>query len=386
MTAIDNNDTPTLHPDGIYPRGTEVIVAQDATIASGAEAYVRIRGQRCIIVSDGLDPDGDYKVALASDDAIVGWAHPRHVTLASRQAQPEHHPSGTRVWVAEGARTARGRSGFEGAWAVVVSGPDSSGDYFVRRESDDSHTWVHRESLSLTAPEPEAAEPQTFAANTRVWIASDARSAGGPSHLQGMWGEVLSGPDDSGDYFVRDAADPARTAWVRKEDLSLTDPASGTSTTEPDVAEALRAYVREMEERWETLSEALNEKADEQDWCSDFESVVRPLGLPGRTRMAYDVDVTVTIEYTLDESNTSTDFDRALSEEVGHEIGHFSGTISVEIPITVHIGGVSDSDEAEGEVDSEHIEARLDAMGVSYDGIVDWDVRSSSACHDTSHN
>src|SRR5690606_33807142 len=58
---------------------------------------------------------------------------------------------------------------------------------------------------------------------------------------------------------------------------------------------------------WSSLSEALNEKAEEQAWCGDFEAVVEPLGFPGRNArevewcvdVSREVQVTETVTYTV---------------------------------------------------------------------------------------
>lgn len=71
-----------------------------------------------------------------------------------------------------------------------------------------------------------------------------------------------------------------------------------------------------LNERKDTYSDALNELAEDNGWCSEFESVVQTLGFPGRDEMAKDYSVELEVTFSMTDSGPSSWMDRRVETEV----------------------------------------------------------------------
>lgn len=110
---------------------------------------------------------------------------------------------------------------------------------------------------------------------------------------------------------------------------------------------------------FEELNEALNELADDNDWCSDYESIIEPLGMTGRNKdKNYTVDVDV--DFTFTDEDPSSEFDEEAARRHGIDglvIKMAEYTASVRV--SIYTGEVSGGDAARDYVDSQVLEEHL---------------------------
>lgn len=130
-------------------------------------------------------------------------------------------------------------------------------------------------------------ETRSFAANAlynihgRVYIAlSNNRE------LVPLVGDRSSPITPSADTLVTHIADPKTDEWVMRMVQALTN----TNTDYLNEQRSLSALQRYHE----LLGEALLEKAEEKDWCSEYDEFADEWGLPRRTR-SYEVSVQFTV-------------------------------------------------------------------------------------------
>lgn len=303
------------------------------------------------------------------------------------------YAGGTRVYVDPVATFHLGLAAEEvrGKWGEVISPPNDQGDYSVRPEGESISFFVSAQHVR-TSEEVEGTEPETepevdmqaLGENARVWIVEGARYSQGPviPERTGRWGTTTRTIDSDGDYFISLEGDAgAAYTYVRWQDLRLEEPDS------EKVANELRAAIAKMNAQWDALNEALNEKANDQDWCSEFESIVQPLGFTGRVpeNKCYTVDVNVTFTHQVTYDDSSRDFDSHVRELLGggSDLNSFTLDIEASHTASIHISSdvVRDSnlcceDCIKEYIDESLVQSALDDEGVWYSSIEDYEVSS----------
>lgn len=100
--------------------------------------------------------------------------------------------------------------------------------------------------------------------------------------------------------------------WVKAAPSPAVHP---EGPVDPEISSRLEL----MTERKGTYSDALNQLAEEQDWCSEYESVVQPLGYPGRAEEAKDYAVTLSVTFAMEDDGPSAWMDRRVETEIFHD-------------------------------------------------------------------
>jgi len=152
------------------------------------------------------------------------------------------------------------------------------------------------------------------------------------------------------------------------------------TTPEPDserTANALYSTMTTESGAFTALNEAMNELADEHDWCSDYESIIEPLGMEGRVQEK-DWLVEVDVTFTFDDENPSGEFDeRAATRHAVDGLTITNASYSATARISIYVDDTSEQG-ARDYIDSSEIEERLQNM-MSHASSVDvsnWDIYS----------
>lgn len=125
-------------------------------------------------------------------------------------------------------------------------------------------------------------------------------------------------------------------------------------------------------------SDALNELADEESWCPEFEQVVQPMGFPGRDRTrSYTVEVSVDFEW--DNDDPSSRMDRNVESSLFYDnISNLSltsmrmtGTVRTSILVEeVRVAGGDVEEAIREELSKDAVKDRLEDM---MDGTIEVD-------------
>jgi hypothetical protein len=166
---------------------------------------------------------------------------------------------------------------------------------------------------------------------------------------------------------------PEHRAWVKAHfaEPSLTEEqlhAAAEQVTD------LRTELAREQEKFAAFGDALNEMADDHDWCASYDTIVRDLGLPGRER---DYWVEVEAEVTIEDNDPSS----RLDERLGYEYGASISATYVEVrgKVTVRVGSItaSSAENAQENVSEEDVQSELDNMFSADISLGDWEVTNS---------
>lgn len=115
-----------------------------------------------------------------------------------------------------------------------------------------------------------------------------------------------------------------------------------------DRARLFRQKIREFNTHWEGLGDALNELADDADWCSEYEDVVRPLGMEGReSNEQRDYEVTVSVQGSFEWDSPSSRLDMAIEDYLDGTMANVSTSnirVHGSFAVVVRIEEVSEGD------------------------------------------
>ena len=166
-----------------------------------------------------------------------------------------------------------------------------------------------------------------------------------------------------------------RWAPARRKQAERKDP---TDEEQRAAIATLRDTLAEKQARLSALNEALNEKAKEQNWCSEYEGVIEPLGLEPREQNK-DWDVEVEVEFRLTDNSPSSQMDERLDSEYGIAIVSSSVEVYGKATVTVRVEDQPDDDDEISEsIDTDMVENALcGAVGSSVDlDVSDWTIES----------
>lgn len=166
--------------------------------------------------------------------------------------------------------------------------------------------------------------------------------------------------------------------WIKAEPRRL---ALGDGAVDPNIAR----QVTVIDERKETYSDALNELAQDHDWCSEYEAVVQPMGFPGRGDTGdYIVDVTASFEW--EDDSPSSNMDNRVQDHLFH--GNIdtlsmnrmtiSGSVTVSLTVSeVRVAGGDDPKDAVADrIDSDAVKERIEEMMGGYVTVDDYEIVS----------
>lgn len=168
-----------------------------------------------------------------------------------------------------------------------------------------------------------------------------------------------------GTFRAEDGGERSAFRWVRAIASPATDSVS---------ADTLRERIAEMDRFWDSWSEAMNEVAEDDNWCEEYEAVVIPLGFPGRERRERDWTVRGWAIADIEIDSPPSAVDRAVSNYVGthFEIGSMTvHGVSVHWSMSVR---ATTEDEAGDQISSDEVE---ECLRNSYEGsfdVSDWGV------------
>lgn len=171
--------------------------------------------------------------------------------------------------------------------------------------------------------------------------------------------------------------------WFWAEAAEVERPAS-TTPVNSDSLPYTTALSR-LHSRWEEWGEKLNELAEDNSWCSEYEGIVRRLGLPGRSAEKKDLSVQVSVNFTITVPSPSGHVDSEV-EDMFFEGNSVSLTeVTMEGTATVHVDvddvsfedGDPDYSDLADRIDSDDVQDALEnslTNGASVSDIGDWNV------------
>lgn len=166
---------------------------------------------------------------------------------------------------------------------------------------------------------------------------------------------------------VLDSEEPK--AWVK---LALSDP----EPTDTDASHLTAAMGTEAE-AFREFNEATNELAKDKDWCSEYEGIIEPLGMEGRTKTMhdYDVEVAATISFEADSVSSRIDGHVATDYNIPG-ISLNSARFRGDVTVTIRVSDVDDDDDASDQIDSDAVYEHINDMmsGIDDLEIDDWSV------------
>jgi hypothetical protein len=314
------------------------------------------------------------------------------------------------------------------AWSVI--GADGTLPHYVNDDSihEDNVRRMHYIEVAGPAAAPETDDRSSLPATigneetgaTRGLAVTDAEGmvALNPARVDGkmylVWNAVgrmeretqvavFHGPADPADSragFISMGAYYGAGAEARVSATERTIPDHGQiawaelALVRPEVTEdhrvagqakesAFYAEVAALETKYEDFNEALNELAKEKGWCSEYEDIITPLGMTGRTNKKYDVEVTV--EFSADIDSPSSALDSRVESEVGGS-GISLSSVSISGSATVTIYGVEteDTDSFSDYISTSDVEDALDNQlsSVSNLSVSDWSVEDWNEADD----
>lgn len=171
--------------------------------------------------------------------------------------------------------------------------------------------------------------------------------------------------------------------WVRADRPAAPVPLEVTST-EQSVAAILEQQARTSARR-EAYSERINELAEDNAWCSDFEEIVQGVGLPGRTKPRNDVSVDLRVEVTLHNDSPSGELDERIGADAGASMTlssvEVTGTVDVTVQLSeVQITDSSDYSDVDELIERSEVEDAIDNQlsGFTVVSVDGWTVESFS--------
>lgn len=163
-----------------------------------------------------------------------------------------------------------------------------------------------------------------------------------------------------------------RQGWLKHISGSRGD---GDPVKEMRLTEATRT-ITELTDKREKMNEALNELASEQDWCSEFEDSVIPLGFDGREgRSDVEYSVEIDVDFTYSEEDLGHG-DRSSMESIAglNDISSINveatGTARVTVSVTAPRNAGDDGDLSEY-VSTDDV---INEIGNSYVTVDDWTI------------
>lgn len=184
------------------------------------------------------------------------------------------------------------------------------------------------------------------------------------------------GTNDNHHYSGGDSSTFTLDERMNWAEIALAEPERvGTE----EAKSALRRTLATLQAEFEEFNEALNEKADEKEWCSDYEEIISRLdGMEGREERRKDWDVEVSVEFTLTDSNPSGRVDSEVCDLYG-DMSTSEIRIEGSATITVSVSGCR-RDDVNDEVTEDMIVSELEGRGSqSFDiEVGDWSIETVS--------
>lgn len=170
--------------------------------------------------------------------------------------------------------------------------------------------------------------------------------------------------------------------WAK---LAWPEVAKADAEVEAEMIGVLQEKLIAEHEAFEDINDALNDFAEEQGWCPEYERAVEPHGLRGRNqdRAPYGEEprlrereyrVSVTVDFNGEVESAGSNLENALGS-AANAYGASIRNVTFDASYTVSfmMTGISE-DDVRDRVDSGDIENALDNEGVSYTSLNDWSI------------
>lgn len=145
-----------------------------------------------------------------------------------------------------------------------------------------------------------------------------------------------------------------------------------------DIADQRRRTAARREE----FSDRLNDLAEDNSYCSEFESIVQGVGLPGRVKSQNDVEVTIHAEVRLSDDSPSSRIDNLVGEDAGATSlslsnAEYTGTMNVTVSLSqVEVTTETDYDDVYELIPNDDVEDAITEMldGYTLESLESWSV------------
>lgn len=127
--------------------------------------------------------------------------------------------------------------------------------------------------------------------------------------------------------------------------------------------------LREIDE-FSEFNSATNELAKDNDWCSEYEGIIEPLGMEGRTKTMnnYEVSVTASISFEVDSVSSRID-QNVASDYNASGISLNSARFRGDVTVSIRVEDVDDDDDASDQIDSDTVYEHINNMLTGHDDL-----------------
>ncbi len=127
--------------------------------------------------------------------------------------------------------------------------------------------------------------------------------------------------------------------------------------------------LREIDE-FSEFNSATNELAKDNDWCSEYEGIIEPLGMEGRTKTVnnYEVSVTASISFEVDSVSSRIDQNVASDYDIPG-ISLNSARFRGDVTVNIRVEDVDDDDDASDQIDSDTVFEHINNMLTGHDDL-----------------
>lgn len=127
--------------------------------------------------------------------------------------------------------------------------------------------------------------------------------------------------------------------------------------------------LREIDEFAE-FNSATNELAKDNDWCSEYEGIIEPLGMEGRTKTMHDYDVEVSASISFEVDSVSSRIDQNVASDYSASgISLNSARFRGDVTVTIRVSDVDDDDDASDQIDSDTVYEHINNMLSGHDDL-----------------
>lgn len=350
-----------IHQSGVRMYGAPV----DTTPVDGR--HYRVLGAFAVRYNDALNVDArnhaDHPFSIVAGIGTAPWPIPNDSILSLENT---HYVEVE--WEASTGRQEDGTAAVDNSDGGVILGLGKADDGVVALDPER----VAGRQYLIWAGDGQPGDLVTLA----TWLPGTGTAGGW--HVEGRY---LRSGDGAVLRFSTDGYRLPEGGTLHWAELALAD----AEPADADAATALRAELRRKlsaaESEWESFDEALNELATDKGWCEEFEEIVKPFGLSGRTSR-YDVEVEVS--FTLEDDSPSADMDERLSNQYGLTLESTSITIEAKATITLYGLTLRDPGSASDDISTSDVEDALDNQisGISVSSVNDWTVVDWSTSED----
>lgn len=179
---------------------------------------------------------------------------------------------------------------------------------------------------------------------------------------------------------------PANAVWAK---ALITPPYRSAAIDQAVVLANFTAETERLNTRWEEFNDALNELAQEEGWCSEYERIMAELGMRSRRagRIRLEVDVVVDVNVTVDSPHYRINSAVEMTHSVTPTDLSFNGQITVPVQFVLdrdndYSEGFDEDMDASDYISRDDIDAAVDeriddASFTIEDWNIDGDVRAA---------